>query len=83
MYVKFTSDAVKQYLKLPQREQQKIKKWLALLGNDPLAGKCLKGELIGYRSIKAWPYRVIYFIKQTEKTVWVTSIEHRQSAYRR
>ena len=79
MKVIITPKALKQYQHLPSPEQTKIKKKLMTLENDPNAGKKLSGELAELRSLRAWPYRVIYY---TEKdNIFVISIIHRQGAY--
>lgn len=74
-----TPKAQKQFKHIPISEQSKIKKKLASLKNDLYSGKKLSGELEELRSLRAWPYRIIYYIKNN--TVFVTSIIHRQSAY--
>lgn len=74
-----TPKAQKQFEHLPSSEKTKIKKKLIVLENDPLAGKKLTGELVELRSLKAWPYRIIYYIDNDK--VFVISIIHRQGAY--
>lgn len=80
--VVITSEANKQYKHLPLQEQTKIKKKLTLLGHDPLTGKKLSGELSSYRSLRAWPYRIIYTIDESNSSVTIKSIIHRQGAYK-
>jgi addiction module RelE/StbE family toxin len=80
MQIVITAEANKQYKHLPKTEQIKIKKKLAQLEQEPLAGKILSGELSGYRSIRAWPYRIIYSIDDLNVTI--KSILHRQGAYK-
>ena len=82
MQVILSKDAKKQYDHLPQSEQKKVKKKLQSLEIYPLAGKKLSGELAIYRSLRAWPYRIIYIINEDKKRVEVSSIEHRQGAYK-
>lgn len=77
-----TPEAVKQFKHLPISEQAKIKKKLLSLENNPLAGKKLSGELSQLRSLKVWPYRVIYYIDQNKQNIFITSILHRQGAYK-
>lgn len=67
---------------LPKTEQRKIRMKLLLLENNPLIGKKLSGELSGDRSIRAWPYRIIYHINLQEKRIEVSDIIHRQGAYK-
>ncbi|MBI3379447.1 type II toxin-antitoxin system RelE/ParE family toxin [Candidatus Gottesmanbacteria bacterium] len=82
MQVILSKDAKKQYDHLPQREQKKIKKKLSSLEVNPLAGKKLSGELSLYRSLRVWPYRIIYTINESQKRIEVSDIEHRQGAYK-
>ncbi len=80
--VVITSEASKQYKHLPAKEQKKIKKKLLLLEQSPLAGKKLSGELSGYRSLRVWPYRIIYTIDESSLNLTIKSIIHRQGAYK-
>lgn len=82
MDVVIAKDAQKQYKRLPESEQAKIKKKLTILSQDPLAGKKLEGKLVGRRVIRAWPYRIIYSINDVEQRVEVSDILHRQGAYK-
>jgi mRNA-degrading endonuclease RelE of RelBE toxin-antitoxin system len=79
MKLEYRPNAIKQLNKLPEREKRKIVKKLNLLVNDPLSGKLLQGEYLGYRSLRAWPYRIIYELTKT--SVRILSLSHRQSAY--
>lgn len=82
MDIVISKDAQKQYKRLPKSEQIKIKKKLLSLKTDPLAGKKLGGELKGRRVVRAWPYRIIYSINETENRVEVSEILHRQGVYK-
>lgn len=82
MQVIITPEAQKQYDKLPSQAQVKITKKLELLKEDSFIGKKLGGQLAKYRSIRAWPYRIIYFKENSQGKVFVTSILHRQGAYK-
>lgn len=82
MEVILSKNAAKQFAHLPKIEQTKIKKKLLLLSKKPLAGKKLAGELENDRSLRAWPYRIIYIINQRKKRVEVSNILHRQGAYK-
>jgi mRNA-degrading endonuclease RelE of RelBE toxin-antitoxin system len=74
--------AAKQYLHLPKIEQIKIKKKLLLLQSNPLLGKKLEGELEADRSLRAWPYRIIYEVNKSAKRIEISDILHRQVAYK-
>jgi len=46
---------------------------------NPYLGKSLLGILKGYYSLRVWPYRILYTIK--DRTVIVINIDHRQNIY--
>lgn len=73
--------AEKALLKLPKREQDKIRKKLHDLAESPLIGKPLRGEYQGCYSLRAWPYRILYRFCD-DIGVEVFSIAHRQGAYK-
>ena len=77
-----SEDAEKDFLCLPKSQQAKVRKKFLALRDDPMSGKKLSGELSGYYSFRAWPYRVIYQINQTGKIIEVSAISHRQGAYK-
>lgn len=81
MKLEYSSVADKQLRKLPKTEQKKILRKLLLLALEPLIGKLLKGEFEGLRSLRAWPYRIVYEVRGEEKVLIILSIVHRQSAY--
>ncbi len=82
MEVIVTPKALKQYKHLPKSEQAKIKKRLLVLEQNPQEGKKLSGKLLGIRSLKVWPYRIIYLIENKEKKIFVVTIAHRQGVYK-
>ena len=81
MKVFITPEAQGQLKKLFTQDQNKVSKKLVLLAQDPLSGKKLTGQFRGKRSLKAWPYRIIYSIN-AQKELWVESVLHRQGAYK-
>jgi mRNA interferase RelE/StbE len=54
---------------------------LALLQREPDAGYPLRGRLRGLRSLRVGAYRIIYQLSDDAKTVRVTAIRHRSTAY--
>lgn len=82
MLVILSQDAQKQYRRLSGPERIKVRKKLLLLEENPTAGKKLTGELSGIRSLRAWPYRIIYEINEKEKRVAVHKIAYRQGVYK-
>ncbi len=65
MNVILSKDASKQYGRLSKSDQTKIHKKLLALEQSPYEGKKLNGELGGIRSLRAWPYRILYEITCT------------------
>ncbi len=82
MKVSYSKTSLKQLKKLPKTKQIEILKKIEKLKNDPDAGKKLKGPLKNFRSLKVWPYRIIYQHSENNKTIFVNVIQHRQSAYK-
>jgi mRNA-degrading endonuclease RelE of RelBE toxin-antitoxin system len=73
-------EAEKQFRKLPTVAQKKITKKLREIAEEPLSGKQLNGEYDGVYSYRAWPYRILYRLRNGE--VEVCSIAHRQGVYK-
>lgn len=82
MQVIVTPKALKQYKHLPKTDQQKIKKKLLILEQNFQEGKKLSGEFSELRSLRAWPYRIIYYINNKQKKIFITTIAHRQGVYK-
>lgn len=82
MQVILSENAAKHLKRFPKSEKSKIEKKLLKLRENPYSGKKLSGELDKFRSLKAWPYRIIYIIDNKQKAVFVVSILHRQGAYK-
>lgn len=82
MQVVLSEDAQKQYNHLPQAEQSKIRRKLTVLEQNPYVGKKLVGELSGTRSLRVWPYRILYEINEVSERVEIYKISHRQEAYK-
>ena len=81
MEVIITPQAEKDLLRLPKDKLQKIVKKIAFLESEPFLGKKLSGKLSGLRSLRLWPYRVIYLVKGTNR-IYVVSVLHRQGSYK-
>ena len=74
--------AQKQYKCLPKTEQQKIKKKIAVLSENPSSAKKLEGKLAGRQVIRAWPYRIVYSVNKDHNRIEISDILHRQGAYK-
>lgn len=72
--------AEKQLKKLPPSGHKKVARKLQHLTQDQAVGKLLQGEYAGMRSLRAWPYRIIYTVENQDAIV-IFSITNRQGAY--
>ena len=82
MKVEYSHTAKKQIKKLPKNKQIKVLATIEKLKNDPYAGKKLKGEFEGLRSLKIWPYRIIYRYLPQERLLFINAVQYRQKAYK-
>jgi mRNA-degrading endonuclease RelE of RelBE toxin-antitoxin system len=82
MKVNYSKTSLKQLKKLTKAKQIEILKKIEKLKNDPDAGKKLKVPLKNFRSLKVWPYRIIYQYSENDKTIFINIIQYRQSAYK-
>lgn len=76
-----TDLASKQKKQLSKIEQRKIDRKIVYLESNPFLGKKLAGQYKEIRTIRAWPYRIFYYINYSKKEIWIVSILHRQGAY--
>lgn len=74
--------AQKQLRKISRTDHQKIIRALRDLEVNPYTGKKLEGEQLGRWSVRVWPYRIIYSIKNSILTVEVLAIGHRKDVYK-
>lgn len=82
MRIEYSSIARKQLKKLPKYKQLKALNKIEKLKNDPYAGKKLMGVFAGLRSLKVWPYRIIYRYSPQDKILFINVIQHRQKVYK-
>jgi len=82
MQVIVTPRALKHYNRVPKFDQIKVKKKIQALEQNPQEGKKLSGEYAKLRSLKAWPYRIIYYIDSAQKKIFIVTIAHRQGVYK-
>jgi len=81
MFIIVTPEAEKQYNRLPKIEQKKVKRKLTILEINPKAGKKLVGNFSELWSLRAWPYRIIYYLNKSQNTIYIVTIAHRQGVY--
>ncbi len=80
--IKLYPKAEKQLSKLIAKDRIRILKSLIGLRNKPYLGKKLKGDFAGFYSIKVWPYRIIYIIKNKKCLIVVIKIGQREGIYK-
>lgn len=55
---------------------------LGQLERDPHAGRALRGRLRGLRSLRVGSYRIVYQLRDADRTVRIAAIRHRAVVYR-
>lgn len=76
----YSRNAVKQIKDLPKVEVKKVIRKIEAISSGEAEGKGLKGEFDGLRSLRAWPYRIIY--QEISGKIEILSVKHRQGAYK-
>lgn len=71
----------KQLDRIDSRYRHRILVSLKKLEVDPFLGKKLEGDHEGERSLRVWPYRVIYRVLDRELLIMLVRIGHRQGVY--
>lgn len=74
--------AVKVLRNLPTTHARRVLAAIDGLRDDPNAGKALQGQLAGLRSLRVWPYRIIYQLHKRVVTITVVAVGHRRDVYR-
>jgi mRNA interferase RelE/StbE len=74
--------AKRDFKKLDAKIKKRILPALIALGQDPFLGKKLKKKFKGCFSIRAWPYRIVYYVEREKILVVVIRIRHRKDSYR-
>jgi addiction module RelE/StbE family toxin len=70
------NQARKSLEKIDRRVVPKINAAIRLLQEYPLLGKPLEGECEGQRSLRVWPYRIIYEIYKQQMVILIIAIKH-------
>ena len=82
MKVNYSKTSLKQLKKLPATKQIEVLKKIEKLKNYPDVGKKLKGPLKNLRSLKVWPYRIIYQYFKNDNIIFINVIQHRRDVYK-
>ena len=69
------------FVHLPPAVKQKLHSSLRLLEENPLAGKALERELIGYRSYPIHPYRIVYRVEASRRLIQLVMVAPRREVY--
>ena len=75
--------AARDLARLPRRDLERIVHAIDRLGDNPLAGSPLKGDLRGLRRVRVGDYRVVYEVLDGDLVVLVVLVAHRREVYRR
>jgi mRNA interferase RelE/StbE len=78
--ISYSRVAVKQIKSLPKVEVKKVIRKIEAILSGETEGKMLKGEFDGLRSLRAWPYRIIY--QEIGGKIEILSVKHRQGVYK-
>ena len=79
----FRQSVLKDLVKIPKRELQRIIKRIEKLAHDPRPQGCEKISGQERFRIRQGNYRIIYYIQDDELTIWIVKIGHRRDLYRK
>ncbi len=82
MEIIIAPEALKKLKRITARDRKKIEQKIKIIQSDPLAGKLLLGEWSGNRSMRAWPFRIIYSIDTETQIIYIRHINYRGSVYK-
>jgi mRNA-degrading endonuclease RelE of RelBE toxin-antitoxin system len=80
--VLLSNQAEKFYKKLQKKVRARVREALVILEKSPQAAKRLHGELGGNYSLRVGKLRIIYYISEKEKAVYVIAIGPRKTIYK-
>jgi mRNA interferase RelE/StbE len=80
--VRIKSSAARELSRLPRDIGERLIEAIDRLGEEPLAGALLKGDLRGLRRLRVGKYRIVYEVLDDELVVLVVRVAHRREAYR-
>lgn len=80
--IEIVPKAEKEFLKLTESIQVRVRKKVLLLENNPRPFGCKKLKETKYYRLRVGDYRAIYHIDDSSKIVTVLSIAHRKEVYK-
>jgi addiction module RelE/StbE family toxin len=79
--VEFSPKSIKCLERIPEKIRNRLIKAAEALAENPLLGKKMKGDLSDLRSLKVWPYRLLYKVRKKQLLVFIVTVGHRQNIY--
>lgn len=79
--IRFTPEASRLIAKLPPEVKRRIRSAIDDLRKGPYEGSELAGEFVGYRSLKARRYRIIYLVNEETSFLEIYHVGHRRDVY--
>ena len=80
--VRIKQSAARELAGIPQPDRRRLIAAIDRLGEEPLSGVPLKGDLLGLRRRRVGDYRILYELLNDELVVLVVRVAHRRNAYR-
>jgi mRNA-degrading endonuclease RelE of RelBE toxin-antitoxin system len=80
--VLLSNQAEKFYKKLRKNIRARVREALITLESQPQAGKRLHGELRENYSLRVGKLRIIYYVSEKNKTIYVIAIGPRKTIYK-
>ena len=80
--VRIKGSAGKELARLPRDARERMVDAIDSLSETPLAGRALKGQLLGLRRLRVVNFRIVYEVRENELVVLVVRVAHRREAYR-
>ena len=81
--ISFHPAAKKQLSKLPHEIYERVRRTVLFLADNPRPANARKLVGSGEWRIRVGQWRVVYFIDDAEREVYITVIAHRREVYRR
>ncbi len=78
----YSDEAIKNLKSIGPSDQKRAQKKLELLMDHPLAGKQLEGKFSGFRSLRAWPLRIVYSFNPKTQEIFINNIDYRGGVYK-
>lgn len=76
-------EVLKQLKKIVKKDQIKVERKLLQLVDNPYLGKPLQGKFKHYRSLRAWPLRIVYRVNRNKKMVEILDVDYRGGVYKK